>query len=75
MLVGEEKEESERREGSGECGVRGGGCWWVRGRMLDGWMGDRVGDRVGDIGIRSGMWDDSGGGVWDIGVGKWWGSG
>lgn len=39
--------------------------------MLGGWMGDRV----GDIGIRSGMWDDSGGGVWDIGVGKWWGSG
>lgn len=67
MLVGEEKEESERREGSGECGVRGGGCWWVRGRMLGGWMGDRV----GDIGIRSGMWDDSGGGSGILG----WGSG
>jgi hypothetical protein len=35
--------------------------------MLGGWMGDRV----GDIGIRSGMWDDSGGGSGILG----WGSG
>jgi len=71
MLVGGEKNESERREGSGECGVRGGGCWWVRGRMLDGWMRDGM----GDIGIRSGMWDDSGVGSVILEWGSGWGSG